>query len=454
MRPYPKFTLGYQITAMHILPFIHQLTWANVPAEARRYAKWCLIDTLGAGLGGRQTELARIIHDFAAAAFGGHSAHLWQDGREVSAPGAALANGMTIDALDIHDGYKPTKGHAGAALIPALFATLALEQTPITGEELLATVAMSYEVALRAGIALHATVSDYHTSGAWNALGCAALTARRLHLNAEQTRHALGIAEYHGPRSQMMRVIDNPTMLKDGSGWGAMAGVSAGLMAAGGFTGAPAITVEAPAIAHLWNDLGERWHITGQYFKPYAVCYWAQAPIAGALKIQQMHGVTAETIRRVRVYTFHEAVCLDWVKPNNTEEAQYSVPFPVASALMEGQLGPRQLSGAALNNPRVLRLAERVELIEDASLSVRYPAERVARVEIETLDGRTFDSGEVTPRWDSPASITEADLREKFRWLAQTALPAARATELENLLWNCETLPDVTPLAKLLAEAV
>lgn len=438
---------------MHLHTFIYQLNWADIPAEAHRYAKWCLIDTLGAGLGGRQTELSRIIHEFAAAAFGGQGAHLWQDGRQVSAPGAALANGMTVDALDIHDGYKPTKGHAGAALIPAVFATLSLERAPITGEELLATVAMSYEVALRAGMALHATVSDYHTSGAWNALGCAAITARRLHLNTEQTRHALGIAEYHGPRSQMMRVIDFPTMLKDGSGWGAMAGVSAGLMAAGGFTGAPAITVEAPAVAHLWNDLGERWHITGQYFKPYAVCYWAQAPIAGALKIQRTHAVTAENIRHVRVYTFHEAVCLDWVKPTNTEEAQYSVPFPVASALMDGQLGPAQLSGAALHNPSVLNLAERVELIEDPALSARYPAERVARVEIETLDGRTFDSGEVMPRWDSPASITEADVREKFRWLAHTALPTARATELENLLWNCETLPDVTPLAILLAKA-
>ena len=29
----------------------------------------------------------------------------------------------------------------------------------------------------------------------------------------------LGIAEYHGPRSQMMRCIDHPTMLKDGAGW-------------------------------------------------------------------------------------------------------------------------------------------------------------------------------------------------------------------------------------------
>src|SRR3546814_17958304 len=93
---------------------------------------------------------------------------------------------------------------------------------------------------------------------AWNALAAAALGARALRLDAGQTAHALGIAEYYGPRSQMMRVIDHPTMLKDGSAMGAMAGVSAALLAAAGFTGAPAITVAAAAGAAVWGDPGDR----------------------------------------------------------------------------------------------------------------------------------------------------------------------------------------------------
>lgn len=435
---------------MTLFDFVHHLTWGDIPEPARHFARLCLLDTVGTALGGRATPLSNIIHDFAAATFGGHGAYLWQDGREVSPVGAALANAMTVDALDAHDGYKPTKGHAGAALVPALFATLALSPAPISGQELLTTLAVAYEIALRAGIALHTTVCDYHTSGAWNALGCAALAARRLRLNPEQTRHALGTAEYHGPRSQMMRVIDHPTMLKDGSGWGAMAGVSAALLAAKGFTGAPAITVEAPEVAHLWNDLGTGWHITGQYFKPYAVCYWAQAPIAGALKLQRQHQLRPDMIRRVRVITFHEAVCLDEVRPTTTEEAQYSLPFPLASALTHGQLGPAQLTGPALNDPRILNLAERVELVEDPAYNARFPAERLARVYIETHDGQRYDSGDVSPRWDSANPATDAELRDKFRWLAQTTLSIDAAEQLEHLLWHCADLADVTPLAAAL----
>ena len=96
-------------------------------------------------------------------------------------------------------------------------------------------------------------------------------------LDEEATRHALGIAEYHGPRSQMMRCIDHPTMVKDGSGWGALAGVSAAYLAAEGFTGAPAVLVDDHP--EIWGSLGARWAIMEQYLKPYPVCRWAQPAV-------------------------------------------------------------------------------------------------------------------------------------------------------------------------------
>ncbi len=109
--------------------------------------------------------------------------------------------------------------------------------------------------------------------------------ARWLKLSEAQTREAIGIAEYHGPRSQIMRVVDHPTMVKDGSGWGAMAGLSAAYLAADGFTGAPALTWEADAVADIWADVGSRWRILEQYFKAYPVCRWAQPAIEAALTL-------------------------------------------------------------------------------------------------------------------------------------------------------------------------
>jgi 2-methylcitrate dehydratase PrpD len=437
---------------MNILEFIHDINWDHLPDEVQSQARRCLLDTLGAAIGGRQTELSRIICDFAAAVCGGQGAQLWLDGREVSPPGAALANGMTIDSLDIHDGYTLVKGHAGAALVPAVLATLSLNQKgTASGQALLASLVIGYEIALRAGLALHATACDYHTSGVWNALGCAAITARHLALDRTKTRHALGIAEYHGPRSQMMRCIDHPTMLKDGSGWGAMAGVSAGLLAGAGFTGAPALTVETPEVSAFWADLGQTWLTTEQYFKPQAVCRWAQPAIAGALALQQAHHLPLQTIRRIRITTFHEASRLACRRPQSTEEAQYSLPFSVAAALVYGHLGPVELSGTALTEPTVLSLSDRVELAEAPGFNARFPQERIARVQIETTTGDVLESGERQARWDAAAPPTDAELQEKFHWLVQGRIAEERGVEIEETVWHSADLPDAAVLITMLA---
>jgi 2-methylcitrate dehydratase PrpD len=440
---------------MTVSAFIHETTWQQLSEPVRRQARRCLLDTIGAGVAGRCTELSGIIHDFATRHHGGRGAHLWLDGRELSPPGAALANGMTIDALDIHDGYSRAKGHAGAAVVPATIATLALGPDDLLpGSELLATLVVGYEVALRAGEALHSTACDYHTSGAWNALGCAAVTARRLGLDSEHTQHALGIAEYHGPRSPMMRCIDHPTMVKDGSGWGAMTGVSAGLMAGAGFTGAPAATVTEPATAALWEDLGSRWCILELYFKPHAVCRWGQPAISAAQILVRAHQIVPEAIKELRVFTFAEATRLSCQRPETTEEAQYSLPFPLAAALVHGRLGPAELSGAALRDERVLRLAERVTLVETAAFNAHFPERRYARVEIETGDGVAVTSGDVEPPWDDQDPPDDAELLEKFRWLAGMTLTPQRASHLEQLLWQCEQLDDSRELlAALVSES-
>ena len=437
---------------MGTIEFIHKTTWGDLPGEVRNQARRCLLDTIGAALGGRRTELSHIIHDYAAVAHGGDGARLWLDGRSVSLPGAVLAHGMTIDSLDIHDGYLAVKGHAGVALVPTALVAVPEEGhgRPVPGQELLTTIAVGYEVALRAGVALHATACDYHTSGAWSALGCAALLARTFHLDAAQTKHALGIAEYHGPRSQMMRCIDHPTMLKDGSGWGAMTGVSAAMLARAGFTGAPALTVDAQDVAEIWADLGDRWRIGEQFFKPWAVCRWAQPAIAGALAVQREHGLVIDAIERIEVITFHQATRLASRRPETTEEAQYSLPFPVAAALAHGRLGFDQLNGAGLRDPAVLRLADRVVLVDDPALSARFPAERIARVRIETA-GEIHDSGETSAPWDAAAPPTDDELLDKFRWLASEALSPARSAELTDVIWNCAELPDAARINVLLA---
>jgi 2-methylcitrate dehydratase PrpD len=321
---------------------------------------------------------------------------------------------------------------------------------PISGPEFLAALVIGYEVAIRAGIAQHATAPDYHTSGAWNALGVAAVAARLWGLDLERTRHALGIAEYHGPRSQMMRCIDFPTMVKDGSGWGAMCGLSAAYLAADGFTGAPALVIESEAVAPLWADLGQRWRILEMYFKPYPVCRWAQPAVEAALALRRMHKVDPAAIDAIEVETFHEAVRLDQHRPLTTEEAQYSLPFPVAAAVVRGRLAPTDISGAALGDAAILAMSDRIRLQEVPDLNARFPAERLARVRFQLKSGQALASETTPARGDAEHPLSDEEILAKFHELADQPLGIEGARKLQGAIANLARQADARPLLEAL----
>jgi len=211
--------------------FILTLTYQALPSDVVAIMKRSLLDTIGVGAVGSNTKMSAITRQFAfdhmPAGSDGPSARMLFDGRSVSPMGAAMAGAFTIDSIDAHDGYSAVKGHAGSGVLPGVLAfvdDLQRDGKKISGQELLTALAIGYEVAYRSGLAMHATCADYHTSGAWTAVGVAAAGAKLLGLDKEQLRHAMGIAEYHGPRSQMMRCIDFPSMLRDGVGWGSPPG--------------------------------------------------------------------------------------------------------------------------------------------------------------------------------------------------------------------------------------
>jgi 2-methylcitrate dehydratase PrpD len=423
-----------------VLDFLHDTQFEDLPEVALHEATRCFVDTIGVAVGGSQTQLSHIIHNHAARQFGGDAATLWQDGRRVSAAGAALANGMTIDALDAHDGHKLTKGHVGCGVIPGLVA-LMQAQGVNDPKELMTSIVIGYEIGTRAGIALHAHSCDYHTSGAWIALATAALGARQLGLSKALTREALGIAEYHGPRSQMMRCIDAPTMVKDGSGWGAMAGVSAAYLAADGFTGAPAVTLEDASVADIWGDLGQNWQVAQQYVKLYPVCRWAQPAAECVLALVRQHGVSANDVAEIKVESFHEALRLNAI-PQNTEQAQYSLPFSVAAALIRGTIGVPEVTQNGLSDTAILDMAHRVTISETDEFNAAFPARRFARVHLCLKDGRVLSSDPTEAQGDPEDKVSDDVIWSKFEnltvpvlgadWAAQFLASAHRMPETET----------------------
>lgn len=406
---------------------------ADIPDDALDMAALLLIDTLGVSAGATQLEPSVIARDYAvdfqAASDPALSAPILFDGRQAAIPGVAFAGATQIDNLDGHDGFNPVKGHIGCAVVPALLA-FAHSQPDLSARTALSILAMSYEIGARAGLALHGTVSDYHTSGAWNALAVAAIGCRMRGATPEQLREALGIAEYHGPRSQMMREIEHPTMLHDGSGMGAMTGAMAAILALRGFQGAPAITVEREDAAPFWADLGSRWTILENYIKPYPICRWAHAPLDGLHSIMRDHDLSADNIQHVRVGTFTESAALYPGVPQTTGQAQYSLAFALAILMQHGHVGPEHIAGKGLRDSAVAALMPRISVQVEDRHNAHFPQYRMADVSVTTTDDRVLTSGDVHARGSLDAPLSEREVEEKFHNFASPTIGATRAADI------------------------
>jgi 2-methylcitrate dehydratase PrpD len=210
-----------------------------------------------------------------------------------------------------------------------------------------------------------------------------------------------------------------------------MTGVSAALLAAEGFTGAPALVVESAEVADLWADLGQRWRLLEMYFKPYPVCRWAQPAVEAALALIREHAVKADAIATIEVTSFHQAVRLAARTPATTEEAQYSLPFPVAAAVVRGRLAAEEIGVAAFADPEIRRLSDGMILRERDDFNARFPAERYAQVMFIMRDGRRLVSEDTTTRGDPSTPLRSDALAEKFRMLADPVIGSARRDRIE-----------------------
>ena len=134
----------------------------------------------------------------------------------------------------------------------------------------------------------------------------------------------------------------------------------------------------------------------------------------------------------IEVNTFHEGTRLSTRCPTSSDEAQYSLPFPVAAILVRGQLGAAEVTGSALHDPAILRLSSNMVLIEDDSYNARFPAERWAHVSVVLNDGSRLASDPAVARGNPENPLTEAEILEKYHRLAEPVLGKDRTARLKD----------------------
>ncbi|BCL61790.1 hypothetical protein DGMP_24830 [Desulfomarina profundi] len=232
----------------------------------------------------------------------------------------------------------------------------------------------------------------------------------------------------------MMKCIDVPSMGKDSIGWGCMVAIMSVLLAQKGFTGIQPIFDDTP-VPDWITSLGKKWEILNLYFKPYSACRWAHPGVDGALKIIQKNALSPCDIDSIKVFTFKESAALSQKYPENTEEAQYNILFPIAAAILDGEVGPSQNLPPRLFALDIRQMMDKITIIAQERFQRVFPEKAESEVEIKTKSGQIYNSGTMSARWDTHTVLpTNEELEEKFVWLTAPVLGPDKAEKLKGII--------------------
>ncbi len=401
------------ITDYRTEKYVLETQWDDIPADIKEHVLMCGIDLMTAliiGSGGSQFRAGEKLA--ASLGFGGNVPVVGSE-KTYSMIGATSVMAHSSNSFDIDDGHREICGHPGTSFVPGALAA-ALEKD-ICWKDYLTTLFVCYELSIRWALAMQDHYGYLHSTGAYGSFGTAAAIGRICGLSKEQLNNALSIADFHAPMTPVMRSVEYPSMNKDGVPFGALIGAMAVMETIAGSTGKGHI-LEMPEYKEHLDDLGSRFRITELYFKPYTCCRWAHQPVLACTRLMKEHGIKAEDIKNVKVYTFESAARLSKIRPSATDEAQYNIAWPVAASIVYGDVGFKQVCDEALSDVGVMAMMDRLEFMVDPILDAEFPDKRLARVEMTLGDGRMY----MTEAVEAPGEPDDSELGlawvdEKFR---------------------------------------
>lgn len=434
-------------------------------ASARARARDACLDTLGVILAGRGEECARLARGLAASEGGVPAARIIGERERTSASWAAFVNGVAGHALDFDDVDFVMLGHPSVTLVPALIALA--EERGIPGRAVLEAYAVGFELLHALGRALNPPHyrRGFHATATLGAVGAAGACARLLELDEERTLSALSL----GASGAAGLVANFGTMAKPfHAGQAARAGLVAAKLAGEGFTAAAnaletgftaAMAADgAGAGAHEFADWagaiapwGAPWDIEeGVCVKAHPCCALTHPGIDAMLALVEEEDVRAADVESLgaRASTMTLKV-LRYREAATPLEGKFSMPFCLASALLDRRVGIRQFEEASARRPEIAALQKKVAFELDETLAREDPEAEATEVWLRLRDGRELSRSFVRARGHVENPLTAIELEEKF--LECAALPEGRARAAWDAWRGLNEAADVSALTATLA---
>ena len=430
-----------------------------VPRECTDGARIGITDCVGVMLAGANEEAPRIVAGTVPTSTSNDAAPEIPSGRHLSAPDAALVNGVAAHVLDYDD--VALAGHPSTVLVPALLAegwTLDL-----SGADIMSAYVAGYEIwallqELEPG-SLHER--GFHPTAVLGSIATAAACARLHGLDADRTQNAIAI----GASMASGLVANFGSMTKSlHAGRTAQNGVLAARLAAKGFTGS-ADALEHPAgfmKAHSASgaakveakdgDLGSNWRLpkAGICVKRYPICYATHRSIDAMIELARKHDLKADAVEEIRVHTGDaQRLMLRNTSPKTGLEAKFSMEFAMASALVARRVGLSELTDEFVRKPDVVSTMGKVRTTTtDARVpGWDQPFAPDDRVSVVLKSGQVIEHEPVAfPKGSWQRPLTREELADKFVDCASRRFDRAQSIALFDQLWSLSDLGSVREL--------
>jgi 2-methylcitrate dehydratase len=427
--------------AARLARFVVERSWDDLSERAREELKIRVLDALGCALGAMDAPPVRAIRA-QLDDFGGRPLCTLIGGGRTAPDRAALYNGALVRYLDFNDSYfAPGETcHPSDNLAPVLATA---EYASASGRELLTALAVAYQVQCRLSdeAPVRAKGFDHTTQGSFAA---ASGVAKALRLSETETANALAIA---GTALNALRVTRTGAL----SQWKGFAypftsfgAVEATFLAARGITGPPEVFEGnkgfMDSIAGRFEIDWEREdldRVQRTFLKRYNAEIHSQSALEALLELREAHAVDPDVVERIELETFQ--VAFDIIgggeeggkkEIRTKEQADHSLPYLLAVALIDGQVLPEQFAPERIVAPDVQTLLRRVEVRPAADLTARFPAEHACRVRLHLAGGAVL----AAEKSDYEGFVTRPmgweRAREKFEQLVAGRVEPRLAGEL------------------------
>ena len=438
--------------------FCADTTFSQLDSQVVERSKLIFSDTIGAILGGIvEPEVRAFLKIRAGQKSKDRKVKIIGLNKWAEQSDASLIHGIAGTTLEMDEGNQFAKGHPAIHVLPALVSVVQSPLLPqnISGQEFLNAFVIGYDVGARIGLASQLN-PHMHPHGTWGVIGAASAIGVLLKFDLREHTQLMNIS------SSLTTASSRKTMLQGGTVRNVYAGLSNQMahlaidLIQSGFTGeVDGIgSIFGNVVSENLNDnlllekLGQRFEVMRNYFKLHACCRFNHAALDCLHDLMRDHQELSniEQISFIDVESYSLAAELDDPRPQNMLAAKFSVPFALATTLVNKNSQVLSFAGDALKNEKTMALSKKVSVKEISSMTEMLPEFRPAKVTIGMKSGKVFHHSVKTNKgdWQSPYSADE--LENKFHSLANRSLSQKKSKVLYKKLQNLERIADMREL--------